>query len=72
MTFSVSLTHMTLPISTRTKGLFTRTISVSMSVSVTVKVYHCVNRNGPFDGQNGFCTHSAHQTDRHHRHNVIL
>ena len=26
----------------------------------------------PFDGQNGFRTHSAHQTDCHHRHNVIL
>ena len=27
---------------------------------------------GPFDGQNGFCTHSAHQMDCHHRHNVKL
>ena len=23
---------------------------------------HCVNGDGPFDGQNGFWTHSAHQT----------
>ena len=50
------------------KGLFTRTVSVS----VTVKVYHCVNGNGPFDRQNGFCTDSAHQMERHHRRNVIL
>ena len=32
-----------------------------MPVSVTVKVYHCVNGNRPFDGQNGFC---AMETDR--------
>ena len=44
------------------KGLFTCTVSVS--VSVTIKVYHCVNGNSPLDGQNGFCTHSACQTDR--------
>ena len=39
----------------QSKGLFTRTVSVSVSVSL--KVYHCVNGDGPFDGQNGFCTH---------------
>ena len=32
------------------------------------KVYHCVNG----DGQNGFCTHSARQSTRHHWNNVKL
>ena len=41
-------------LSIRAQCLFTRTVSVSVSV----KVYHCVNGNGPFDGQNGFQTHS--------------
>ena len=54
------------------KGLFTSTVSVSVSFSITVKVYHGVNGNGPFERQNGFCTLSARQTDRHHRRNVIL
>ena len=40
------------------KGLFTRTVSVS------VKVSHCANENGPFDRQNGYRTHSARQTVR--------
>ena len=38
------------------KGLFT-----GMSVTVTVKVYHCTDGDGPFDGQIGFRTHSIHQ-----------
>ena len=41
------------------KGPFTRTVSVP--VSVTVKVYHCVNGEGLFDSQTGFGTHSACQ-----------
>ena len=53
-------------------GLSTRTGPVSVSVSVTVKVYHCVNGNGPFDRQNGFCTHSVRQMDCLHRHNDKL
>ena len=39
------------------KGLFTPTVTVIVSV----KVYHYANGDGPFDWQNGFCTHSAHQ-----------
>ena len=41
------------------KGSFTRSVSVSVPVSVPVKFLHYANGNGPFDGQNGFCTHSA-------------
>ena len=33
------------------KGPFTRTISVPVSVTVTVKVYHYTNGDGPFDRQ---------------------
>ena len=58
---------------TKPEGSFTRTITVSL----TIKVYHCANGNRPFDGQNWFCTHSAqfcshsaHQLARHHWHNV--
>ena len=32
-----------------------------MPVSVTIKVYHCVNGDGLFDRQIGFRTHSVHQ-----------
>ena len=46
------------------QGLFTRTVYVS--VSVTINVYHCAYGDGPFDGQNGYRTHSVHQTDRFH------
>ena len=41
------------------KGPFTRT--VSLFVSVTVNVYHCVNGDRLFDGQIGLGTHSACQ-----------
>ena len=50
---------------TRCKGLLTRTVSVSMSVNVSLKFYHCANGDGPFDGQNGFRTHSDHHHNRH-------
>ena len=30
------------------------------------KFYHCAYGDGASDGQNGFHTHSAHQTDRHY------
>ena len=50
------------------KGLFTRTVSVPVSISV--KIYHCANGNGPFDGQNRYRTHSAHQTVRLYWDNV--
>ena len=53
-------------------GLFTRTVSVSVSATVSVYVYHCINGNGPFDGQNGLGTHSNCQTDRHYTYNVNL
>ena len=45
-----------------TTGLFTRTVSVS----VTVKVYHCAYGDGLFDGQNGYRTHSVRQMVRFH------
>ena len=48
------------------KDLFTRTVSVPVAVSV--KVYHCVNGDGPFDRLNGYRSHSDH----HHTHNVNL
>ena len=54
------------------EGVFTRTVSVSVSVTVSVKAYHCVNGNGPFDVQNGFGTHSDCQMDHHYVHNVNL
>ena len=54
------------------KGLFTWTFSMYVSASVSVKVYHCANGNGPFDGQNGFRIHSDCQTNRHYIHNVNL
>ena len=31
---------------------------------------HCVNGDGPFDGENGFCAQSACQTVRFHWHSV--
>ena len=37
---------------------------------MSVKVYHCVNGDGPIDGKNGFCTHFAHQMVCLHSHNV--
>ena len=43
-----------------TEGLFTQTISVPVSDTVTLKVYHCAYGNGAFDGQIGFETHSVH------------
>ena len=46
------------------KGLFTRNVSV--------KIYHCINGNGLFDGQNGFGTHSDCQTDHHRTNSVTL
>ena len=42
-----------------TKGSFTGTVSVPMSV--TAKVYHCADDDGPFDGQIEFGTHSVRQ-----------
>ena len=30
-----------------------------LHVSLTVKAYHFVNGNSPFDGQNGFCTEGS-------------
>ena len=36
-------------------------ISVPISFTVTVKVYHCSNGHGPFDGQIGFRTNSICQ-----------
>ena len=43
------------------KGLFTRTVSVPLSVKVTVKVYHYANGDGPFGRQVGFRTNSVCQ-----------
>ena len=54
------------------KGMFTHTVSVSTCVTVSVKVYHCVNGNRLFDTENGFGTHSNCQTDHHYTHNVNL
>ena len=48
------------------KGLFTRTVSVSLSVTVSVKVYHYVNGNRPFDRQN------ERQMDHHYVFDVNL
>ena len=36
------------------KGPFTRHVSGSISATVTVKVYHCTNGDGPFDDRLGF------------------
>ena len=44
-------------------------VSVFVSASVSVKVYHCINGNGLFDDQNGYRTRSDHH---HHTHNVNL
>ena len=43
-----------------TEGLFTHTISVPVSDTVTLKVYHCAYGNGAFDREIGFETHSVH------------
>ena len=51
---------------------FTRTISVSISITISVKIYHCVNGNGLFDGQNWYRTHSDRQMVRLHLCNVNL
>ena len=53
-------------------GLFTHTVSVPMPMSVTVKIFHCVNGDGPSEGQIGFGTHSVHQAVRLHLHNNKL
>ena len=45
----------------KTKGLYTRTVSVPVSAKVTVKVYHCANGDGSFDGQIELRTYSLHQ-----------
>ena len=42
-------------------GPVTHTVSVPVPVSVTVKVYHCVNGDGPFDGEIEFRTHYLSQ-----------
>ena len=47
-------------------------LTVSVSLTVSVKVYHCVNGNRLFDGQIEFRTHSDRQTDCHYVHNVNL
>ena len=44
-------------VSSLTYGPFTHTISVPMSV--TIKVCHCAKGDGPFDRQIGFGTHSV-------------
>ena len=43
------------------KGPFTRSISMSVSVPVTIKVYHCVNDDRPLDRQTGFEKYSVCQ-----------
>ena len=39
---------------------------------ITFKVYHCVNGNGPSDGQKRYRSHSVCQTAHHHSHHVNL
>ena len=48
------------------QGLFTHSDAVTMTVLVTIKVYHCIDGEGLFDWQNGFCIHFARQIFRHH------
>ena len=43
-----------------------------MSLSVAIKVDHCVNGNRLIDGQIGNRTHSLNQTVRHYSHIVNL
>ena len=52
---------MTIVNSSLNKGPFTHTISVTMSVKATVRVYHCANGDGPFDRHIGSGPHSVHQ-----------
>ena len=44
----------------------------SLYISVSFKVYHYVNDDGPFDGRNGSETYFPHQKFRHHLHNDKL
>ena len=45
----------------QTGGLFTRIVSMPLSITATFNAYHGFNGDGPFDGQIGFETHSACQ-----------
>ena len=54
------------------EGLFTCIVIVTVSVSVAIKVEHCVIGNRLIDRQIGYRTHSPCQTVCLHSHNVNL